>query len=210
MKLSRVKQGFTLVELLIVLIVITILVMITATIYKNVQVQARDAQVHDAADKFADAILLWSAQKGGAMPKGGYTPSTSDAPSGDDCTTAAEGFQSYNLKTYSSTSYECTIGDSLVRTGYLTTDFFTQLPPNSNIQQNYSGIPNDKLNMFNLNTQNCPNMTKTWLLLYALDDPTPQDTSNFTSLISSCGRSSDLATWQGQGLRAARLIKFPS
>lgn len=204
---KQLRRGFTIVEILVVVVIISILVLITATIYQNAQVQARDTQVRDAAAKFAEAIGLWSAANGGARPKGGYTPSTTDAPNGSDCTVAAEGFQSYNLKSYNASSYECTIGDSLVTAGYLNADFFNKLPPNANISSSY-GIPADKLYLFTLNTAYCTSVPNKWMLLYSLESPTQADTAAFDSIIASCGRNADKTTWIDQGLRGAQLITF--
>lgn len=206
---KHLRHGFTIVEILVVVVVITILVLITATIYQNAQVQARDTKMHDASAKFAEAIGLWSANNSGARPKGGYTPSTTDAPNGNDCTVAAEGFQSYDLKSYNASNYECTIGDSLVTSGYLTADFFNGLPDNANISASY-GVPANKLRYFTLNTEYCTAVPNKWILLYTLESPSQADTSNFDAVIASCGRNADKPTWIDQGLRAARLITFSS
>ena len=68
---SRIRRGFTIVELLIVVAVVAILAIVTATIYLNTQVQARDTHMRDGLDKFADAIMLWSSGHKGALPYGG-------------------------------------------------------------------------------------------------------------------------------------------
>ena len=64
-------NGFTIVELLVVIIVIAILASLVALSYGNAQTQTRDTQMRDAADKFADAIKLIYL-KTGTFPKGGY------------------------------------------------------------------------------------------------------------------------------------------
>jgi len=66
------QSGFTIVELIIVIVIIALLATLTAVLYTGAQKQASDVRIRDAADKFSDAIQLWSAQNSNAKPKGGW------------------------------------------------------------------------------------------------------------------------------------------
>jgi len=124
----QVKRGFTIVELIIVIVVIAILATLTAILYSNAQKQARDTAIRDAADKFAQSIELMSSKNnGGAIIKGGYGSTTSATSSG--CADGGGGYQAagYVIR---DANFKCTLGDAVVAGGYLSSNFFTSLPPN--------------------------------------------------------------------------------
>ncbi len=188
------------VELLIVVVIIAILVAITATMYQNAQVQARDTQIKDAADKFADAISLWSANHNGAKPKGGMAAAGSNAlnVAKDDCLVSGAGYQAYKVVDIS-TSYECTVGDVVVSSGYLTAPVFNNLPINT------AGTSNRQVFMI----YPCTNNANYWVLMYSLEDPISADTTNYNQIHTGCATSvADLTTYQNAGMRGAILIKF--
>lgn len=58
------KNGFTIVELLIVIVVISILASITVVAYTGIQDQARDSKRRSDAAAIAKAITAWSIQTG--------------------------------------------------------------------------------------------------------------------------------------------------
>ena len=125
-----VKRGFTIVELIVVIVVIAILAAITSVLYLDAQKQARDTAIRDAADKFSQAIeLMASKTNGGAMIKGGYGSTVAATSSG-----CADGGGGYAAAGYNAalgpSSFVCTVGDAVVATGYLTSSFFSSLPPN--------------------------------------------------------------------------------
>jgi len=125
-----VKRGFTIVELLVVIIVIAILATLTSVLYLDAQKQARDTTIRDAADKFSQAIELMSSKtNGGAMIKGGYGSTTAATATG-----CADGGGGYAAAGYNAalgpSSFVCTVGDAVVAGGYLQQSFFSGLPPN--------------------------------------------------------------------------------
>lgn len=123
-----VKRGFTIVELLVVIIVIAILATLTTVLYLDAQKQARDTAIRDAADKFSQAIELMSSKtNGGAMIKGGYGSTTSVTSTG--CADGGGGYQAPGYATRDA-NFKCTLGDAVIAGGYLTSAFFTSLPPN--------------------------------------------------------------------------------
>ncbi len=191
-----VKRGFTVVELLIVVVIIATLAIMTATIYKNAQVQARDAQMRSAADKFADAILLWSSQNRNVKPVGGYGSTTTVTASG--CGNGDGGFQDYQHVTIN-TNYQCTVGDAMVALKLLPAELFTKLPANS--------VGNT--NKQNFHVQTCSNNSNRWVLSYMLEDPTQQDTNNFDAILTGCGMpTSGYAPRDTYNMKGATLIKF--
>lgn len=172
------KLGFTIIELLVVIVVILILAGITAAMYVNFQAQARDTQVRDAATKFADAIQLYAVKyTNGRPPAGGYG-STSNI-SGTTCTNGATGWQAYGVYTKNS-NYMCTVGDAVVATGYLTTQFFDALPAST-----YTNGTNKEL--FMTATCTTSQYPSAWLLFYNQEAPSPDETETFNSLLTQCG-----------------------
>ncbi len=195
---KQLRRGFTIVEILVVVVIISILVLITATIYQNAQVQARDTQVRDAAAKFAEAIKLWSANNGGISPHGGWvaagTTSTPDGASG--CTGGGtSGFQNANYAG-TNTNYPCTLGSVVIYAGLLPSDFFTKLPVNTKYDSNTT----------NFMVYPCSGSAQNRILMYALEDPTSKESQDFTDLMTSCSLTP--STYTGYGMSAGILMKL--
>ncbi len=176
---KHLARGFTLVELFAVIAVLAILVMITATIYKSVQVQARDAKNADAADKFADAIQLF-AVKYQHYPAGG-SGSNVAIGAGTECTNGVSGWAASGM--YGASG--CTIEDSLVASGYLPANFIiNSVAPNPL----YSGDTNGRraLMVYVTNTSGTPAVKKA-MVMYSMEDPSADDTAHFDSELTKCG-----------------------
>ena len=192
---SRLRTGFTVVEILIVGVVVAILTVITATIYLNAQVQARDTQMRDAADKVADALSLYLSKNNGQYPKGGYL-STTPIGSGTACVDGANGW-------FESTAYGangCTIEDVLVANMYLPQGFSTTLPANT-----YKGnSTNQSLMLYTMSSG------KAVMLYYTLEEPSAADNANFQSEMNRCGDPGIYSnTYQYQnGMRNAICIQY--
>lgn len=93
-KLQRIKSntGFTIVELLIVVVVIGVLAAITVVAYNGIQQRAKNAQTITAAEQWEKLIKLYIAQNGyGTIRNGGHYclgngyPTDWDANSDEDC-----------------------------------------------------------------------------------------------------------------------------
>jgi prepilin-type N-terminal cleavage/methylation domain-containing protein len=80
------KQGFTIVELLIVIVVIAILAAISVVAYTGIQNRANDSAVQNDLSNFAKKIQLIAAESG-EFPAGGTT-----APGGGGNATTIPGF----------------------------------------------------------------------------------------------------------------------
>lgn len=61
---KRTRSGFTIVELLIVIVVIAILAAITIVSYNGIQAQAQNAKVLSSIDAYTKALRLYKAQNG--------------------------------------------------------------------------------------------------------------------------------------------------
>jgi len=68
----RFLQGFTIVELLIVIVVIGILATITVTIYNGVQIRSQDAKRAQDISSIKKALLAYDAMYGGVPQTGVY------------------------------------------------------------------------------------------------------------------------------------------
>lgn len=62
------RRGFTIVELLIVIVVIGILAAITIVAYNGVQERAKSTVVISIAKSYVDALQLWATENNGAYP----------------------------------------------------------------------------------------------------------------------------------------------
>ena len=164
---NRRQRGFTIVELLVVIIVIAILAMITAVLYTSAQKQARDVKNIDGMNKLADAIQLFTV-KNQHFPLGDWG---SDTPigSGTECTKGLNGFAGHNM-------YVCTIEDTLVASGYLPAGFSAGLAPNK--QYSYTD-GRATLMVYNVGTTKAMVMT-------SMEDPSTSDTTNFNAALTKC------------------------
>ena len=81
---SSIKNGFTIVELLIVIVVIAILAAISIVAYNGIQARARDSQRTQDMASIMKALELYKIDNGAYPPSGGQdSPNTSaDVPSG--------------------------------------------------------------------------------------------------------------------------------
>lgn len=90
-KATRLKRGFTIVELLIVIVVIGILAAITIVAYSNVQSRARNTQILTAFDTFEKGLTLYKTNHGtypssgspGVYCLGGNYPVTANFGAGE-------------------------------------------------------------------------------------------------------------------------------
>lgn len=163
------RRGFTLIELMVVVVIVVILAMITATIYKNTQLQARDAQVASMADKVADALLLFM-QKEGHLPAGGIG-STAAATGSNECTDGAGGWFAKGI-------YLCSVEDSLINKGYLPASFSSSLPSNPQY------AANNKQSIMIYQHSSGPYAV---MVYYSMESPTQKDTDRFNAEMTRCG-----------------------
>ena len=166
---SGTTRGFTIVEMLIVIVVIAILATITAVMYTNTQTQARDLQIRDAADKFADAVQLFAA-KNGRLPRGG-NGSTVAIGAGTECANGANNWVSPG-------AYSCTVEDTLVASGYLPAGFTSKLPQNTSYPA--STTVNRSLVLWASGTSMA-------MVYYTLESPAASDLTHLNTELVRCG-----------------------
>jgi prepilin-type N-terminal cleavage/methylation domain-containing protein len=169
-----VAKGFTIVELIVVIVVLSILVMITASIYQSAQVQARDARNVDGMDKFADAVSLFTA-KNYHFPRGGNS-STVAIGSGTECADGINGWAAYG--------YLCDVEDTLVASGYLPSGFTNSLSPNVNYSPNETNGAKS-LMVYRASVSGTPPVEK-WFVMTSMEAPTTDDTAHFNAEMTKC------------------------
>lgn len=102
-KLYERQTGFTLVELLIVIVVIAILAAMSVVAYRGVQNRANDSAVQSDINNFVKKILIYQAEQG-EYPAGTGGPSVSGAPLGMENFQVSKGSYATNVNNF----YYCT------------------------------------------------------------------------------------------------------
>jgi len=183
----RLSQGFTLVELIVVIVVIAILATIMTVLYMGAQTQARDNEVRDAANKFAQSIeLMSSKQNESVLIAGGYNSTKSATLAG--CVDGAGGYQAAGYGALNS-NFQCTLGDAVVAAGYLPASFFTSLPPNKSV---------DNTPLEDFITEPCSD-GHTYLFYYQ-EAPTDAEVARVNNLLSgACSATASNVSGRGMG-----------
>lgn len=169
---QTLRQGFTIVELVVVIAVIAILATIVSMMYVTVQEQARDTQLRDAARKVVDAIQLFNSRYQ-HFPAGG-SGSNSAIGSNSECADGANGW--FAKGTYGASG--CTVEDTLVASGYLPTGFSAKLPKNKLF--NPTSTNNLSLMVYKSGTDKV-------MVFYTLEAATSEDTAAFNTQLTRCG-----------------------
>ena len=162
------RRGFTIVELIIVIVLIAILVTIVGVMYTTAQQQARDTQLRDAASKVVGAIQLFNS-KYQHFPAGGY--GSTAAVGASECADGSNGFFGEGV-------YTCTVEDSLVASGYLPANFSSKLPKNT--LYNPSSTTNLSLMVYKVGSDKV-------MVFYTMEDQTDSDKAHFNSEMTKCG-----------------------
>lgn len=161
------KSGFTIVELLIVIVVIAILAAISIVAYNGIQSRANDTKIRSVAAQFSKAFQLWSIQTGKQTVPGG---SGSTAFSNGVCVGGGGG---WILRT----SYICTADTILVDAGLVPSDLVSSVP---NVQTSRPGAYST------LMMYGCPTIsgnTTKYAMMYALNTP---DTKEIATIKNEC------------------------
>ncbi len=161
------KRGFTIVELLIVIVVIAILAAISVVAYNGIQSRAQDTTIRSVANRFTKAFQLWSIESGKMTSPGG---SGSTAYSGGVCIGGGGGWVTRTI------GYTCTIDNILVDDGYIPSNLILSVP---NTQASRPG------SYSTLMLYGCPTSTNTthYAMMYALNTP---NTEEITTIRNTC------------------------
>ena len=184
-------RGFTVVELSVVIVVIAILASITIVSYNHVTARANDSLTRQGVNKFEKAMKLWSLKTNDRRPLGN---SGSTLPlSGSNCRDG--GGQGW----VHSGVYTCTTEDFLVAGGFLPENFMYSLPVNKSQSASLGGKRSIML-------YSCLSGSNRYLLMWSLQQPTADDTAQFDAVLAECGRTGSASTFQGYGMRSAKVL----
>ena len=181
------QHGFTIVELLIVIVVIAILAAITIVAYNGIQARANDGRIRAASEDIQKAVQLYVADNG-PIPTGlGYYAA---APT--DCTTSNGGWVAK-----AAYGHNCTLEYILNDKGLLPNNFVSSLPRNKT-QLNTNGVTTFML-------YRCAGAGQGYYaLMWYLESPSAQDVSSYDSVATYCGFGSLYRNTYG--MQAAKLI----
>lgn len=182
--ISSRKKGFTIVELLIVIVVIAILATISVVAYNGIQARANDASIKSAAAQLEKSIIIWSANSG-QQPRVGIN--STQAMTGGKC---IDGDGGWVFKA----AYLCTLEHILLDQQLVSSSFFYTLPPNKTYGNN---------SIYTFMFYPCG--TNRFVLYYYLNNPTSEDAASLAAANSICPRTYVKDTY---GMQAAKLISF--
>lgn len=186
--MKKTTTGFTIVELLIVIVVIGILAAISVVAYNGIQNRANDTSIKGAVNQLEKSMLLWPSENGNQII-GGSGSTTAVGPSG--CTEGSSGWFSTGI-------YTCSQEDTLVATGFLPANFTRSLP--KNIYAN-TWATNGQYSLMLY-----PCGTGKHILFWTLRNPTTEDTAHFDAERAKCGYGSNNTFRDNYGMRDAKVI----
>lgn len=181
------QSGFTIVELLIVIVVIGILAAITIVAYNGIQAKANDSRVKSISNQLTKAITLWNTDSG-VSPKGGW--SSTLAYDGINCSDGTGGW-------IFTGAYSCSLEDILRGKGLIPSGLILGTPKN----KNYGGASDGRHSfMF----YPCSG-TNRFALYWYLENPSTDDATNLTAIEGSGCPTQPRITY---GMRAANIIQL--
>lgn len=183
----RIK-GFTIVELLIVIVVIAILAAITIVAFNGVQDRANDSRMRSAMNQFEKAIRTWSINTGD-RPLGGWSSTT--AISGSNCSDGSGGWVAAG-------AYVCSLEDILLSQQLIPVNFTQNLPPN----KVYNAANHGR---YSVMFYPCGANTGRYALYWHLRSPSSEDTASI-SAVESAGCPTAPRT--NYAMRAAKLLQL--
>lgn len=172
------QTGFTIVELLIVIVVIGILAAIVIVAYGGITARARDATMRNAATEVARALQILAINQGQMPTMAGS--GTTAAVSNGSCSGGGGGWARSGI-------YPCALEDMLVSTKLIPAGFISSLPSSMMYYP-------------------CSTQATSYLLLWSLASPTADDTSNLNANLATCGSGTYMR--DTYGMRASQIITF--
>ena len=185
------QAGFTIVELLIVIVVIAVLAAITTVAYNGIQARAQDSKSRAAARQLEGAIRSWAVHTG-EQPKGGWSSTVAVGASGN-CTDGTGGWVFAG-------AYACSLEDML-RTYQLIPANFTRTSFQPNKAYSASATDGSTSVMF----YPCGTNTGKYALYWYLQSPSADDTASIAAVEAQGCTAAPRATYM---MKAAKLITF--
>ena len=186
MNINSRQRGFTIVELLIVIVVIGILAAITIVAYNGIQARASDSRIKAAADQVSKAAYLFNSYTGSPPTATGWGATVS----GTGCAGGAGGWAAAGM-------YDCPFEGILKNQKLLPDNFIYNLPGNKQL-----GVTNGTQTMMVY-----PCGTNKLILMWYLASPSSTDISSNASNMSTCGYTvSDFST--NYGMKSSTLLQF--
>lgn len=164
--MKKSVSGFTIVELLVVIVVIGILATISVTTFSSVQSRARDSARENAAAQVVKAYQMWMVRTDKRPQQTGYGWSPDATPG----TGGGSGFTFFNYQTNGSTA------NLFISEGLLNADFLQSTPKNS-------GYGNSSVYAFM--TYPCTDGRR-WALYYHLENSTTQTDQEYQNKLRDC------------------------
>ena len=185
------QYGFTIVELLIVIVVIAILAAISVVAYNGVQTRSIDSSLRQGAATMEKALKLWAVDNGNTL--NGSFNSTIALSNGRCSDGQGIGFIGRGL-------YTCTIQEYLESATLLPPNFMERLPNNTYYASSTTGI-------YSMMLYQCSSLgAGKYALYWTLRSPTSEDTTALNSSISSCSNPVNIRdVW---GMRSAKVIQL--
>lgn len=184
------QKGFTIVELLIVIVVIAILAAISIVAYNGIQARSNDARIRSAVNQLEKAMIAWSVDNG-SMIRGGSGSTVAAGVNG--CTDGAYGW-------FGSGNYTCSAEDTLVSGKVIPSGFTAALPKNTYANTSATN------GRFALMLYGCG--TGKYILFWTLQVPTTDDTAQYTSARTECGYGSNDTFRTNYGMQGAKVINL--
>lgn len=199
--MRRGFKGFTIVELLIVIVVIAILATISIVAYNGIQSRANNTKIVSAANSLEKALKIWNVNTGNQPYAGGGStgPMPASPTGGQHCpgSTTAGGW-------VASGPYACTLEDLLLAYNLIPSTLMPSLPPNK-----LTNNSNKQTLMF----YRCTSTTNGYILMWYLDSPSSDDSAHADSEWRKCANSttalfSSSIYYTNYGMRDGKFIQF--
>ena len=189
---KRKQSGFTIVELLIVIVVIAILAAITIVAYNGIQARGNDARIRAAVNQLEKAMVAWSIDNGNVI-RGGNGSTVVAGVNG--CTDGSSGW-------FAAGPYICSAEETLVAGKAIQSGFTAALPKNTYYSTSTTN------GRFALMLYGCG--TGKYILFWTLQVPTTDDTAQYNSARTDCGYGANDTFRTTYGMQGAKVVTLQS